>query len=78
MKVDEEDSIIDKNISLKNTSICAFKCVLNPDKRDRNIARDSSNTSGTVETPFFESATHKYCLIAFRKVEFRLNSAPAF
>jgi hypothetical protein len=34
---------------------------LNPPRRDKKIANDSSKTSGTVETPFLESATHKYC-----------------
>lgn len=75
------------------------------------MARESSKTSGTVETPFLLfkwicdmrqlslgsvnfspvqshflstfhksnlSATHKYCLIAFKNVGFRRNSDPAF
>ncbi|PSN42031.1 hypothetical protein C0J52_12266 [Blattella germanica] len=55
-----------------------FRCILNLDKSARNIARDSSNTSGTEETPFFERATHKYCLIAVTNISFALNTGPAF
>ena len=30
----------------------------------RNIDNDNSNTAGTALTPFFDRATHRYCLMA--------------
>ncbi len=41
------------------------------------MARDSSNTSGTEETPFLESATHKYCLMAFTNISCVRKTGPA-
>ena len=64
MNEDELDSIIDRKISLKKTSICAFKCVLKPDSSERKMASESSNTSGTVDTPF----------LLFRRVNLELFS----
>lgn len=42
------------------------------------MERESSKTSGTDETPFFESATHRYCLIALINISFVLKTGPAF
>lgn len=39
---------------------------------------ESSNTSGMELTPFLESATHKYCLMAVINISFDLNTGPAF
>lgn len=39
---------------------------------------ESSNTSGTDETPFLDSATQRYCLIALINISFVLNTGPAF
>ena len=47
-----------------HTSICILRCILKVANRVRNIDRDSSNTAGTALTPFFDRATHRYCLIA--------------
>ena len=33
-------------------------------KRARKMERESSTTCGTLETPFFDSATHRYCFTA--------------
>lgn len=59
------------------TSICILRCILNLDSKATKIASDSSNTSGTEETPFFERATHRYCLIAVTNIAFDLNTGPA-
>lgn len=42
------------------------------------MASDSSNTSGTELTPFLDSATHKYCFMAFINMSFVLKTGPAF
>jgi hypothetical protein len=42
------------------------------------MARASWNTAGTGETPFLDSATHKYCRIAVTNTAFPLNTRPAF
>lgn len=60
------------------TSICIFKWVLNRDNRDKNIARDNSNTSGTDEVPLLDNATHKNCLIAVINIGLVRNTGPAF
>lgn len=60
------------------TSICIFKCVLNRDRSDKNIANDSSNTSGTDDVPLFDKATHKNCLIAVINIGLVRNTGPAF
>lgn len=60
------------------TSICIFKWVLNLDNRDKNIARDNSNTSGTDEVPLLDNATHKNCLIAVINIGLVRNTGPAF
>lgn len=39
---------------------------------------ESSKTSGIELTPFFERATHKYCLMAVINISFDLNTGPAF
>lgn len=60
------------------TSICIFKCVLKFESKVRNIERESSNTSGTDETPFLDNATQRYCLIALMNISFVLKTGPAF
>ena len=55
---------------LSPTSICILRCFQKFCKRVRKRARESSKTSGTVETPFFESATQRYCLMALRNISF--------
>lgn len=60
------------------TSICIFKCVLNRDSRDKNIASESSNTSGTDDVPLLDKATHKNCLIAVINIGLVRNTGPAF
>jgi len=67
-----------RKISLKNTSICILRCVLNDDKSVRKIASDSSNTAGTEETPFLDKATHRYCLMAVTNISCEQNTGPAF
>lgn len=59
------------------TSICILRCTLKWESRVRKMARESSNTSGTEETPFLDSATHKYCLIAFTNISCVRNTGPA-
>lgn len=59
------------------TSICILRCTLKWESRVRKMARDSSNTSGTEETPFLESATHRYCLMAFTNISWVRNTGPA-
>lgn len=39
---------------------------------------ESSKTSGTEETPFFDRATHRYCLMAFMNISLVLKMGPAF
>ena len=60
------------------TSICIFKCCLKFESSVRKMARDSSNTLVTDDTPFFESATHRYCLIALMNISLVRNTGPAF
>lgn len=59
------------------TSICILRWTLKWESRVRKMARESSNTSGTEETPFLESATHRYCLIAFTNISCVRNTGPA-
>ncbi len=61
-----------------STSICILRCVLKLDRRVRKIDSDSSNTSGTEETPFLDSATHRYCLMALMNISLVLKMGPAF
>ena len=42
------------------------------------MARESSNTWGTADTPFLDSATHRYCLMALINISFVRNTGPAF
>ena len=51
---------------------------MNLESSARNIASESSKTSGTEETPFLERATQRYCLIAVTNISFALNTGPAF
>ncbi len=60
------------------TSICILRCVLKLDRRVRKIDSDSSNTFGTEETPFLDSATHRYCLMALMNISLVLKMGPAF
>ncbi len=60
------------------TSICILRCVLKLDRRVRKIDSDSSNTLGTEETPFLDSATHRYCLMALMNISLVLKMGPAF
>jgi len=41
---------------------------LNDDSNVRKIANDNSNTAGTEETPFFDNATQRYCLMAVTNI----------
>jgi len=47
-----------------HTSICILRWILKVASRVRNIDKDNSNTAGTALTPFFDRATHRYCLMA--------------
>lgn len=60
------------------TSICIFKWVLKFERSVRKMARESSNTSGTEETPFLDNATQRYCLIALMNISCVLKTGPAF
>ena len=42
------------------------------------MASDSSKTSGTELTPFLDSATHRYCLMALMNMSLVRNTGPAF
>ncbi len=42
------------------------------------MARLSSNTCGTDDTPFLDSATHRYCLMALMNISLVRNTGPAF
>lgn len=42
------------------------------------MARESSKTSGTEETPFLDNATQRYCLIALMNISCVLKTGPAF
>ena len=53
-------SNIFRQISLKKISICGFKCLLYLVSNSIKSARDSSNTSMILDTPFCVSETHKY------------------
>lgn len=44
----------------------------------RKMESDNSKTSGTEETPFLESATQRYCLMAFMNISLVLKMGPAF
>lgn len=59
------------------TSICILRCTLKWESKVRKIASDSSKTSGTEETPFLDSATHKYCLMALTNISWVRNTGPA-
>ena len=61
-----------------HTSICIFRCILKFERRVRKIARESSKTSGTEETPFLDNATQRYCLIAVMNISWVLKTGPAF
>ena len=60
------------------TSICILRWVLKSDSSARNRDKLSWNTCGTEDTPFFDNATHRYCLIALMNISFVLNTWPAF
>lgn len=51
---------------------------MNRDRRDKNIANESSNTSGTDDVPLLDNATHKNCLIAVINMGLVRNTGPAF
>lgn len=42
------------------------------------MARESSKTSGTEETPFLDKATQRYCLIALMNISCVRKTGPAF
>ena len=44
----------------------------------RKMESESSKTSGTEETPFLDSATQRYCLMAFMNISLVLKMGPAF
>lgn len=48
------------------------------DRSVRKMDRESSKTSGTEETPFLDSATHRYCLMALMNISLVLKMGPAF
>ena len=52
--------------------------VLKLDSSVRKMESDSSKTSGTDETPFLESATHRYCLMALMNISLVLKMGPVF
>lgn len=60
------------------TSICILRCCLKLERSVTKIASDSSNTFGTEDTPFLDSATHRYCLMALINISFVWNTGPAF
>lgn len=60
------------------TSICILRWVLNDDNNVRKIANDNSKTAGTEETPFFDNATQRYCLMAVTNISWVQNTGPAF
>ncbi len=59
------------------TSICIFRWTLKWESKVRKIASESSKTSGTEETPFLDSATHRYCLMALTNISWVRNTGPA-
>lgn len=59
------------------TSICIFRWTLKCESKVRKMASESSNTSGTEETPFLDSATHRYCLMALTNISWVRNTGPA-
>lgn len=59
------------------TSICIFRWTLKCDSKVRKMASDNSKTSGTDETPFLDSATHRYCLMALTNISWVRNTGPA-
>lgn len=59
------------------TSICIFRWTLKWESKVRKMAKESSKTSGTDETPFLESATHRYCLMALTNISWVRNTGPA-
>lgn len=63
--------------SVSCTSICILRWTLKWESKVRKIASESSKTSGTEETPFLDSATHKYCLIALTNISWVRNTGPA-
>lgn len=69
---------IRKNEVGVRTSICIFKCILKFERRVRKMARESSKTSGTEETPFLDKATQRYCLMALMNISCVLKTGPAF
>lgn len=48
------------------------------DRSVRKMDRESSKTSGTDETPFLDSATQRYCLMALMNISLVLKMGPAF
>ena len=67
-------SRIFRNIYLKNISTWYFRWALNFIKNDKNIASKSSNTSQILETPFLDSATHKYCFTVEMNISLDLKT----
>lgn len=59
------------------TSICIFRWTLKCDSKVRKMASDNSKTSGTDETPFLDSATHRYCLMALTNISWVRKTGPA-
>ena len=60
------------------TSICILRCCLKLERSVTKMASDSSKTFGTEDTPFLDSATHRYCLMALMNISFVWNTGPAF
>ena len=44
----------------------------------RKMERESSTTMATLDTPFLERATHKYCLTAETYTSVVMKTGPAF
>lgn len=67
-----------RQISLKNISTWDLRCRLYLAKSSMKRAIDNSNTSLMFETPFWESATHKYDLMADTNISSLQNASPPF
>ncbi|TNN33484.1 hypothetical protein EYF80_056355 [Liparis tanakae] len=61
-------AIFDRSLTRRSKMLAAFKWTLKWESSVRKMASESSNTSGTEETPFLDSATHRYCLMAFTNI----------
>ena len=67
-------------VGQKSLTLYLNMCLKGEPKQVCEMLMEAGNalTCGTEETPFLDSATHKYCLIALMNISLVWNTGPAF